>query len=117
MDTKNGISEGTYMITIYNKAIRDKIPEIIKKSGKTGIFRQLTNEEFLSELEKKLNEEIQEYFLNRSIEEFADMIEIIYRIIELRNIDKEEFEKIRIEKMRKNGGFTKNLFLLEVKAC
>ena len=113
----NGISEGTYMIKIYNKAIRDKIPEIIEKSGKTGIYRQLTDEEFLSELEKKLNEEIQEYFSSRSMEELADMIEIIYRIIELRNIDKEELEKIRLEKMRKNGGFKKNLFLLEVKEC
>ena len=48
------------MTTIYNKAIRDKIPELIENSGKRGIVKQLSDEEFLPELEKKLNEEVNE---------------------------------------------------------
>ena len=108
-------SEGAIMITKYNKVIRDKIPEIIEDSGKKGIVTQLTDKEFLPELEKKLKEEIQEYLSSRDIEELADVIEIINRILELREIGREELERIRLEKILKRGGFRNNLFLIEVK--
>jgi len=101
----------------YNKAIRDRIPEIIQNSGKNGKVIQLTDEEYLPELEKKLDEEVQEYFSSRSIEELVDLIEIIYRIIELRKIQKKEFEEIRLGKLQQRGGFKNNLFLIEVKPC
>jgi hypothetical protein len=43
----------TFLDKLYNKAIRDKIPEIIKIKGETCELRRLTNTEFLPELEKK----------------------------------------------------------------
>lgn len=46
---------------IHNKLVRDKIPEIIEKTGKTAYCHTLTEEEYLSELDKKLNEECAEY--------------------------------------------------------
>ena len=101
------------MKKIYNKAIRDKIPEIIQKSGKKAMINRLSDEEFLSELEKKLLEEIKEYLQSKSVEELADIIEIIYRIIQIKNIPKEELEKIRSNKVENRGGFKKNLFLVE----
>jgi predicted house-cleaning noncanonical NTP pyrophosphatase (MazG superfamily) len=58
---------------LYNKAIRDKIPEIIKIKGETCELRRLTNTEFLPELEKKLHEELAEYDQNKSPEELADI--------------------------------------------
>jgi len=103
------------MITTYNKVIRDKIPEIIEDSGKKRIVKQLTDEEFLPELEKKLKEEVQEYLLSRDIEELADVIEIINRILELRQIDLVELNNVRLEKLKERGGFDKNFFLLEVR--
>jgi len=97
----------------YGKAIRDKIPEIIRESGANCITETLTNDEFLSEIEKKLREETDEYLQNKSTDELADIIEVIYRIVELRGISLEELTRIRLDKIEKRGGFTKNLFLVE----
>ena len=97
----------------YGKAIRDKIPEIIRNSGATCTVETLPNDEFLSELEKKLGEEVEEYLQSKSPDELADLIEVIYRIVELRGIPLEELEKIRLDKAEKRGGFTKNLYLVE----
>ena len=96
---------------IYNKAIRDKIPEIIKASGKEPKTRQLPNAEFLSKLEEKLVEELKEYQDSKSPEELADILEIIYRIGQLKGSD---LEKIRIKKNQDRGAFEKNLFLIQV---
>jgi len=76
-----------------------EFPKLLR-SGKSCVVIRLTDDEFLPKLEKKLTEEVQEYASSRSIEELADLIEIIYRIIELGKIRKEEFEKIRLNKLR-----------------
>ena len=67
-------------MAIYSKAIRDKIPEIIKESGKNCNVKKLDDSEFLVQLEKKLVEELAEYQESKNIEELADMLEVIYRI-------------------------------------
>jgi len=69
-------------IPVYNKAVRDRIPEIIIESGSECTYKILSDEEFLPYLEKKLHEELDEYDTNKSIMELADLIEIIYRIAE-----------------------------------
>ena len=89
---------------IYNKLIRDLIPEIIAKCGKTPVTRTLSNEEYLIELDRKLNEECAEYQADKSIEELADMLYTI-----------EDLESVRIEKAHKRGGFEEKIFLKEVK--
>ncbi|MHA1749290.1 MAG: phosphoribosyl-ATP pyrophosphohydrolase [Promethearchaeota archaeon] len=98
---------------VYNKAVRDKIPEIITKSGSKPQYRILDNEKFLPYLEKKLHEELEEYDASKSIIELADLIEVIYRIAELRNVTVEELELIRNEKRIEKGGFDKNIYLLD----
>ena len=45
------------MERIYNKLVRDNIPNIIKSNGENPIIRILNDEEYKIELEKKLNEE------------------------------------------------------------
>jgi predicted house-cleaning noncanonical NTP pyrophosphatase (MazG superfamily) len=50
---------------------------------------------------------------SKSISELADILEIIYRIAEMRKISLGELEKIRQEKRLKRGGFEKNIFLLD----
>ncbi len=100
-------------MTKYNKAIRDNIPEIIQKSGKSCNVKILPDEQFLVEIEKKLSEEIAEYQNDKKPEELADILEVIYRIAKLRGISKEELEKIRIKKLEERGGFEKNLFLID----
>lgn len=97
----------------YNKAIRDKIPEIIKNSGYSCNLKILPDEEFLIEIEKKLVEEVSEYQKDKDVTELADILEVIYRIAELKGVSKEELEKIRIAKNSERGSFEKNLFLID----
>lgn len=97
----------------YNKAIRDKIPEIIQKDGYSCNVKTLSDEEFLVEIEKKLSEEVTEYQNDKNPEELADILEVIYRIAKLRGISKDELEKIRITKVEERGGFEDNLFLID----
>ena len=100
-------------MTKFNKAIRDKIPEIIQKDGHTCNIQTLSDEKFLVEIEKKLSEEVAEYQNDKNPEELADILEVIYAIAKLKGISKEELEKIRVKKLQDRGGFEKNLFLID----
>lgn len=101
------------MEQIFNKAIRDKIPEIIKKAGKKYELKKLSDELFLSELENKLVEELTEYQESRSIEELADLLEVVYRIVELKGSSVDELDALRKRKAEERGGFKMNLFLVK----
>ena len=99
---------------IYNKLVRDKIPEIINSDRRVAITRKLDDEEFLKELNKKLQEEVKEYLEDNNVEELADIVEVIYGILNSKNISIEEFEKIRKNKVDKRGAFNKKIFLEKV---
>ena len=100
-------------MTKFNKAIRDKIPEIIEESGKNCNVKKLTDSEFLVQLEKKLVEELSEYQESKNAEELADILEVIYRISELKGITSDELDSIKNEKAKKRGKFDDNLFLVD----
>lgn len=100
-------------MTKYHKAIRDKIPEIIKKDGFSCNVEKMNDEQYLPEMEKKLFEEVTEYQNDKNPEELADILEVIYKIAKLRGISKEQLEKIRIDKVEKRGAFENNLFLID----
>ena len=100
-------------MVIYNKAIRDKIPEIIKESGKNCNVKKLDDSEFLIQLEKKLAEELAEYHESKNVEELADILEVIYRISELKGVVSDELDEIRQKKAEQRGKFDDNLFLVD----
>jgi predicted house-cleaning noncanonical NTP pyrophosphatase (MazG superfamily) len=97
---------------MYHKAIRDKIPEIIRNSGNHCEVKIITDPEFLVAMEKKLHEELAEYEETKSIEELVDLLEVIYRIAELKGINENEIAVMRKQKNDDRGGFSKNLFLI-----
>ena len=97
----------------YNKVIRDKIPEIIAESGKKYNLKQIDDASFLAEIEKKLIEEVNEYIESKNVEELADLLEVIYRISELRGVNSDELDEIRKDKAEKRGRFANNLFLID----
>lgn len=99
---------------IYNKLIRDRIPEIIKNSGNICEIKILDDEDYLKELNNKLYEELNEYNESGEIEELADLTELIYAIAEFKGYSIEEFNNLRIDKEEKRGGFKKRLFLTKV---
>ena len=99
----------------YNKLIRDKIPEIIERDGKVAVTEVLNDEEYLLMLNRKLQEEVDEYLESGSVSELADIGEVMHAIMEYKGISFEQFQRVRIEKLEKNGGFKKRLLLREVK--
>ena len=50
---------------IYDKLVRDKIPEIIEKSGKQCEIEILSDEKYLEMIDKKLDEELAEYYKDK----------------------------------------------------
>ena len=84
--------------TIYNKLVRDKIPEIIEASGKTCETEILSDEEYLQMLDKKLDEELAEYHQEQNIEELADLLEVLYATAKARGYSIEELDHVRVEK-------------------
>ena len=99
---------------VYNKLVRDKIPEIIKEKGDLAETRELSDLEYLKELNKKLKEEVVEYLEDNNVEELADIVEVIYGILNAKNVSLDEFEKIRKDKVDKRGAFSKKIFLEKV---
>ena len=100
--------------TIYNKLVRNKIPEIIEASGKTCETGILSDEEYLQMLDKKLDEELAEYHREKNIEELADLLEVLYATAKARGYSIEELEHVRIEKQKARGGFDKKVLLNSV---
>lgn len=96
---------------IYNKLVRDKIPEIMVKNGADPVTRILNDEEYLKELNKKLQEEVQEYLTDGNVEELADIEEVLRAILDLKKVSYAEFEEIREQKVIKRGAFKKRIFL------
>lgn len=102
----------------YNKLVRDRIPEIIEKSGSSCRTRTLNEEEFILELNMKLREEMAEYFAADSpsvaLEELADILEVSYALAEAYGSGASELEQIREEKSIVRGGFRDRIFLIDV---
>ena len=95
---------------VMGKLVRDKIPEIIKNDGKTPIIEVLSNEDYLKELDKKLNEEVAEYQADKSIEEMADVLEVLFAICEARGYSVGELIQVRESKREKRGGFKDRIY-------
>ena len=98
----------------YNKLVRDRIPDIIMQSGKRPAYSFLSDEDYLAKLDEKLNEELAEYQENKSVEELADLLEVIRAVAAARGSSIEEVEAIRRDKAAKRGGFEKKILLTEV---
>lgn len=95
----------------YDKLIRDRIPEIIERSGKKCIVEVMDDVTYLQYLDQKLNEELAEYQADKSLEELADLLEVMYAVAVARGYSVEELESVRKEKAEKRGGFEKRLRL------
>ena len=93
---------------VYNKLVRDKIPEIIEADGKTCKTKILSGEEYIAALETKLNEEVAEYQTDKNLEEMADVLQAI---CVARGYGLDELEAMRAKKAEERGGFSDKIFL------
>lgn len=98
----------------YNKLVRDRIPEIIEETGDRCVYETLSEARYLEMLDAKLNEELAEYQESKSMEELADLMEVVRAVAFARGSSMEEIETIRKAKAEKRGGFERKILLTEV---
>ena len=98
----------------YHKLVRDRIPEIIENQGKTCVTEVLSQAEYLEMLDLKLNEELAEYQESKSLEELADLLEVMEAVVKARGYTWQQLTEIRDEKRQKRGGFENRILLKEV---
>lgn len=96
---------------VHNKLVRDKIPEIIEAAGKKSVTHILSDEEYITALETKLNEEVAEYQEDKNIEEMADVLEVLQAICLARGYTLDQLEEVRAKKAEERGGFKEKIFL------
>lgn len=97
---------------IYNKLVRDRIPEIIKNQGETPHFRILGDAEYTQGLERKLDEEVAEFHKEQNLEELADILEVVFALSETLGHSREELMEVYRKKNEKRGGFRERIFLI-----
>ena len=96
---------------VYNKLVRDAIPDIIAPQGEKPNIRILNEEEYRDCLHGKLDEEVREFHQENNLEELADILEVVYALAELHG-GREELERIYTQKHEARGGFSKRIFLI-----
>ena len=97
---------------IYNKLVRDKIPEIIEAGGETPVTRILDDEEYKLCLEEKLNEEVAEFHRDQNAEELADILEVLFALNESLGYSRQELMDVYQQKHEKRGGFSQRIYLI-----
>lgn len=99
---------------VHNKLVRDKIPEIIKKSGKSLVARILDDEEYTTCLHQKLDEEVAEFHQEKNAEELADILEVVFALAADLGISREILMETYDKKHAQRGGFADRVFLMSV---
>ncbi|HLC78503.1 MAG TPA: nucleoside triphosphate pyrophosphohydrolase [Candidatus Nanoarchaeia archaeon] len=98
----------------HNKLVRDKIPEIIESKDQIPLTHVANDDEYWEKLKEKFNEEVKEFLESESIEEMADVFEVITSINQVKGWNLEEIIKIQKEKRKTKGGFKERIILDEV---
>jgi predicted house-cleaning noncanonical NTP pyrophosphatase (MazG superfamily) len=94
-----------------SKLVRDKIPELIIRSGRIPKTHIADEEEFHQRLNDKLLEECEEFLQSGKPEELADILEVVEALRERLRISNDELMKIKNDKVMARGAFTQKIIL------
>lgn len=100
---------------VYDKLVRDRIPEIIEKDGRTCETIKVNREEHYQRLKEKLMEEVTEFIQDENVEELADIYEVIAALSEFVGKGEEELMQVRDKKREERGGFREGIVLKSTK--
>lgn len=102
----------------YQKLVRDKIPQRIRARGEKPITRILSDAEYLIELKKKFQEELEEYLAAETpetrLEEMADIFEVITALNEVEGRPIDAVIALQEKKREERGAFREKIFLESV---
>lgn len=93
------------------KLVRDRIPEIIRQQGRNPVVRTLDESSYVEALREKLKEEVAEYTESGSVDELADVLEVIHELLKVHQVTMTEIDEIRSRKREERGGFSRRMFL------
>lgn len=100
----------------FNKLVRDNVPHIIEEHNESCVFSTLKGEAYSKALREKLKEEVEEYLLTTddlsSVEELADILEVLRSLVNIHHQSFEELERVRKNKEKIRGGFKEGIFLI-----
>jgi len=106
---------------IYQKLVRDRIPEIIRSHGKTPQTRILGQSEFKDAVAAKLLEETYELYSEWKsgnsqgiLKESADVLEILLAALQEHGFSMDELLEMRQSREHERGGFNEKIFLERV---
>ena len=100
-------------MTGYDKLVRDRIPEIIIGNGGTCRTETVAGEDLFGYLDRKLDEEKEEFRESRDPEELADVMEVLFGLASYLGVTEGELMGIRDRKRKERGGFEKGIVLKE----
>ncbi len=95
----------------YNKLVRDKILDILKKKKIKYKYHTANKKEYLDKLYEKLDEEIAEFKKEPSVEEFADILEVLDSIGQYYKFNLDNVKSTKKQKKEEKGGFKKKIIL------
>jgi predicted house-cleaning noncanonical NTP pyrophosphatase (MazG superfamily) len=98
---------------IYNKLVRDNVPDIIKGKGEDVSFHIAEDIEYIEKLKEKLVEEAQEFSQEETLEEIADLLEVVDAIMAHKGFSEQELQEIKKLKAEKRGKFQRRIILEE----
>ena len=96
------------------KLVRDKIPELIRASGREVVCRVVRDQEYNSYLLEKMREELQEFAEVPSLEEAADIYEVFLTFLKNWGIELSDVRKFAQYKSRERGKFDGGIVLDDI---
>lgn len=97
-----------------NKLVRDFIPKLIEKAGKKPVGYIAGEAEYQRRILDKLVEEANELKESQSLEELADVLEVIDAIYVTFQFNKEDVYSVKERKKEERGGFLGRYILSDV---
>ncbi len=98
----------------YNKLVRDRIPELIRESGRKYTSRILSDEEYLKALIDKVIEEMEDYRESGNEEELADVYEALDCLMKFKNYEPLRMDYLKLMRRESRGSFVNRVLLEEV---
>ena len=96
------------------KLVRDRIPEVIIESGRTPVYHIADEREYKRELYRKVEEELNEFREEPCEEEAADLLEVLYTLFEVHNLDLFDIATTGMKKNSIVGSFARGVILERV---